>query len=77
MAHRDPGSFAWQLAATSRQLWQELIPRQYSGGSPTLTFGNTVQWQVVHQANILHFGQYVFLISRICDPFGLTVVFVN
>lgn len=60
MAHRDPGSFAWKLAATSRQLWQQLIPRLYSGGSPNSTFGNTVQWQVVHTDT---HGRYVFRIS--------------
>jgi glycine/D-amino acid oxidase-like deaminating enzyme len=28
MAHRDPASPLWQLAARSRELWQEFLPAQ-------------------------------------------------
>lgn len=45
MAHRDPGSFAWQLAAKSRELWQKLIPRCDHSSSAFSSFGDAVQWQ--------------------------------
>ena len=31
LAHRDPSSIAWQLAAESQALWQELLQRPHLG----------------------------------------------
>ena len=38
LAHRDPSSIAWQLAAESQALWQELLQRPHLGAGD-------VEWQ--------------------------------